>query len=386
MASKLSFLFEAVSTAAVSLLRMVGSAAAFAFSALVSSALGPEGAGTFFVSITWAFGLAIVARWGSSDLILLTLSPLAQGWRREAVPAMLARYILRSLLRMLVLVLPGLLAIVWLASSGIAPSLAIDPVFVFFLALAIVVQQQMSAAAKAFGRPVLASALEFCFITLFSIAGYFVFRSVMATAPMRGFELLYLAGAVISTLILLFQGANWVSWLRPLRTAAMQTTMRRSHSFAIIELCGYLSVSSSLLLMPFFLSAADVGIFNAALRIASLVTLVSVSIPSVFVPRLAVAYRLGDMAEARRLVLSMKLVMLVAAIGFFLGVAIFGRMALALFGAQFAAAYVPLLVTAAGLCGALALGSGLIDHNQKMTVAAIAMADMKVWAQRSYRV
>ncbi len=33
-----------------------------------------------------------------------------------------------------------------------------------------------------------------------------------------------------------------------------------------------------------------------------------------------------------------------------------------------------------------ALGSGLIDHNQKMTVAAIAMADMKVWAQRSYRV
>ena len=32
------------------------------------------------------------------------------------------------------------------------------------------------------------------------------------------------------------------------------------------------------------------------------------------------------------------------------------------------------------------LGSGLIDHNQKMTVAAIAMADMKVWAQRSYRV
>ena len=32
------------------------------------------------------------------------------------------------------------------------------------------------------------------------------------------------------------------------------------------------------------------------------------------------------------------------------------------------------------------LGSGLIDHIQKMTIAAIAMADMKVWAQRSYRV
>ncbi len=29
------------------------------------------------------------------------------------------------------------------------------------------------------------------------------------------------------------------------------------------------------------------------------------------------------------------------------------------------------------------LGSGLIDHSQKMTVAAMAMADMKVWAHRS---
>jgi hypothetical protein len=29
------------------------------------------------------------------------------------------------------------------------------------------------------------------------------------------------------------------------------------------------------------------------------------------------------------------------------------------------------------------LGSGLIDHIQKMTMAAMAMADMNVWAQRS---
>jgi len=29
------------------------------------------------------------------------------------------------------------------------------------------------------------------------------------------------------------------------------------------------------------------------------------------------------------------------------------------------------------------LGSGLIDHIQKITKAAIAIADIKVWAQRS---
>ena len=29
------------------------------------------------------------------------------------------------------------------------------------------------------------------------------------------------------------------------------------------------------------------------------------------------------------------------------------------------------------------LGSGLIDHSQKMTMAAMQIADMKVWAHRS---
>ncbi len=33
--------------------------------------------------------------------------------------------------------------------------------------------------------------------------------------------------------------------------------------------------------------------------------------------------------------------------------------------------------------GNLFLGSGLIDHLQKMTMATMAIADMKVWAQRS---
>ncbi len=32
------------------------------------------------------------------------------------------------------------------------------------------------------------------------------------------------------------------------------------------------------------------------------------------------------------------------------------------------------------------LGSGLIDQSQKMTVAAMQIAEKKVWAQRSYRV
>ena len=41
----------------------------------------------------------------------------------------------------------------------------------------------------------------------------------------------------------------------------------------------------------------------------------------------------------------------------------------------------PLLLVLAGY--RVAPGSGLIDHSQKMTVAVMAMADMKVWMHRS---
>ncbi len=38
---------------------------------------------------------------------------------------------------------------------------------------------------------------------------------------------------------------------------------------------------------------------------------------------------------------------------------------------------------ALGSAALAVLGSGLIDHSQKMTTAAMQIADMKVWAHRS---
>jgi len=46
----------------------------------------------------------------------------------------------------------------------------------------------------------------------------------------------------------------------------------------------------------------------------------------------------------------------------------------------------PGLLYAIGRFWTVCLGSGLIDHIQKVTMAAMAIADMKVWAQRSCRV
>lgn len=328
MANKLTFLFDALSTASVSLIRAVGAVAAFAFAAMVSSILGPADAGVFFVSVTWAFVIAIIARWGRTTVIMVNFAPMAHGWRRSAVPAMLKNILRYSITRVFVLALPVLLAGWLLQTYGIIRPLGIDPVFVFLLALIVTVQQLMSATAKATGRPIFASALEFCFVTIFAIGGYFLMRNIVPASPMQLFEMLYLGGALLSALILFLNVGNQFFRTRPLRSKTTLASSRRARAFATTELTGYLTPFASFLLMPFVLTAHDVGIFNGVLRIASIVQLVNTSIPSVFVPRYAAAYKTRNHGEAARLVRSMKIVMLVTGIGFFLTVAVLGRFAL----------------------------------------------------------
>ena len=356
MTLKRGFLLDALATGSVSLVRAGGAASSFAFTVLASSALGPADAGIFFVSITWAMALAIFLRWGASDLILMTFAPLARNWRRKALPAILARYLHNSLLRLFGLVLPVMLGLGLLVRLEWMAPARLDLVFIFALTLAMVMQQLLAAAVKAAGRPVQASLIEFCFITLFAIIAYLALRGWVDDAPMRGFETLYLAGALVSVLLLMAMKGTAIVWTRPFKPAAMGTTLRRSHSLAVIELSGFMATWAAFLLMPLFLPAHDVGIYNAALRIASLTQLITISVPSVFIPRLAIALNEGKWAEARRLTRSVKWVMALAGIILFAGVAIFGRWALGLFGAEFTTGYGALLILTGGMCGAMAMG------------------------------
>jgi O-antigen/teichoic acid export membrane protein len=356
MARGLRSLLELAQTAAVSLVRMIGAAAAFALAAVVSSALGPADAGVFFVSITWAYVIGVVARWGSSDLIVLTIAPMAHGKRASAIPAIVARRMYEALFRFAAMVLPGLVAVWALVDRLVPQPLALDPWFILPLALAITLQQLLSATARAFSRPVVSSFLEFSFMSLFTLAGYLLCHGLGMALKLQHFEWLYTVGAIVATFLLLAGSPVRIAWLRPIRASLTRSTAYRAHSFALIELCNYLLVWASFLMMPFLLPAADVGIFNAVQRIAGIVQLVTVNIPLVFLPKLAIAQRQRDQAEFGRLLRSMQGVMLATGLGFFVAVAILGGSALSLFGAEFAAGYIPLLITTAGLCASLALG------------------------------
>ena len=264
-------------------------------------------------------------------------------------------------LRVAGLVVGGALVLGLLAPSD--PDTAIgglDPLFLLLLIPLLTGQQLLAAAAKAMGRPVVASLLEYCTITGLSLLAYLVLRGAGswagAGATVLQFEVVYLLAAALSVALLIRFGIPGALGKRPLKATAIRQRARRARTFATIELAGYAATWSSLIVMPFLLSAEDVGLFNAALRIAALVSIVAVSIPTVLVPRLAVAHAAGDFALELRLIRTMRMAMLAAAIAFFAGIVLLGDGALRLFGPEFAGAYAPMVVTSAGLCLALALG------------------------------
>ena len=355
MVRTLPLLIDALAAMGVSVTRGTGSLASFVFTALAAQALGPADSGVLFVSVTWAMGLAIVARWGASDLVLLTFPPLHDGWRRPAVPAILVHYLRASLLRAtLVTALAG--AVAAAAGPAALARLGIDPLFVCTLLFLTVLQQLLAAAARALGAPVRATLCEFVLVPLLAILALLPLGDARSAWTVAQFEWLYLACAALAVAGLLSIRGMPVTLLRSINPGAIRSNLLRSRSFGLIEASGFLVNWSSLLVTPLLLSVHDAGLLNPALRIAGMVALVAVSVPSVFVPRLAIAERAGSRAEAARLVRSARLVMAMTGAAFYLVVIVAGDQALGLIGDKFRAAYVPLLVIAGGQCGSLALG------------------------------
>lgn len=360
---KRSFIFEALATASVSLVRAMGAAAAFAFTAYASSILGPEDAGIFFVSITWAYGLAIIARWGGGDLILMTFAPLARGARAMALPSIMARYTYDGVARILIIMFllgfgvllaapPGMLAI---TSGG-----GTNPYFIIGLALSALGLQLAGAAVKAAGKPVTASIVEFCLVPGLTLVAYLLFQALFhgssAMSPLCALQTLYLAASLMAAILLMRMKGARIAWARPFKRRAMRRTLKRSHDLAIIELSLYLASWAALLMIPWLLGAHDAGLYNAVLRIAGITQIITVSVPSVFIPRLAVSVYEKDWAQARLLIRNIKLVMAMAAIVLLVAIVVLGKWALGLFGPDFVAAYDILLIISAGFCAAMALG------------------------------
>jgi O-antigen/teichoic acid export membrane protein len=100
------------------------------------------------------------------------------------------------------------------------------------------------------------------------------------------------------------------------------------------------------LLLGAYLPSAEVGVFNAAYRIALLIMFGLSAVDAWFMPAAAGLHNQGDRAGLQRLALRVAKLRLFGAVVAVVALAVFGRQALAVFGEEFKTGYVVLLLLA----------------------------------------
>ena len=338
-----------------SMVRSIGSLLGFAATFLVTASLGAADAGVLYGSITWVAGLAILARWGVIDRILVELPPMAAGWRHRAVAAIVNRDLRNSLIRIIVLL--GIVACLWGVAIFAQKPLALSLPLLIGLFPATVILQILSASAKAWGRVATALFFEFALIPAVVI----IVVLLIAISPMPGSTqivgIAYLGGTVLAIwgCYSLLLSDRWHA--RPAAFRSRRTRIR-DRNFGLIEFSNFLNSWLAMLLLPLLMAADDVGIFNLSLRLAGAIGLISATIYVIVMPGLAVSRAQRNTEEWRTTLRNAHILMAALGAGFAIVIFKFGPLILGLAGEEFLEATVPLYILTGCYSLAVALGPG----------------------------
>ncbi len=333
--------------------RVAGAAAAFLATLVVTRMLGAAGAGILFGTYAWAVGLALAARWGSGNAILLDIPPRNTAWRRSGIASYANAQLADAITRTAVLLAIVGACVLIFKAIDYRPELSLS-MLVALLPVTVILQ---ILCATARGMDKAASSLFFEFLMLplvvLVIAGG-IWLGVMR-ASLEFFAIAYVAGTGLAALAcFLFNLAPF--WhLRRVRTR-MSRDRRRQRNFSLVELAFFLNSWAAMLMLPFFLPAEQVGIFNLVFRLVASVGLIVTTIQILILPRLSLAWRSRDAEAWRKAKRDGKIVM--AALGFLYAASIFaaGRYILDLAGHEFVVGYPALLIMSACYGGGIMLG------------------------------
>lgn len=291
--------------------RIGGSALGFLATFLVTRALGPAQSGILFATITWALGLAILARWGASERILIQLSPLKGGWRQGAIAGFVNREIRGSLIRIAIL-LGAVLAGLWIMDQPPA----LDVPLLVTLAPATAILQLVSAACKSMQRLTTALIFEIILQPVVVIATVMMVMEARAFDPFTTIAFSYLLATIAATagcVVIGMRGQWHARILKMDRVAGPQ----RARDFGLIETSNFVATALPMLVLPFLLPPADVGILNLTFRIVASISLLASTVHLLTLPALSIALHGKDENAWRHIVRRGRL-MLVGVAGLFL--------------------------------------------------------------------
>jgi len=362
--SILHFILRGVSTSLI--VRVVGQGLGLLGHMLFSSALGPASYGLYSIVLAWCMLLVVPTKFGL-DHVVLRFAPVYLSSGQQGTLQSLFRFC-----ALFLLLSSSLLAFILFFMTGAKPEVFgiatySDAFWISILVASMaflgVFSNFFRAAHKIFfsqfyeailRSALLVAAVLFCLALEFEVNLSVAFLITALSAAVAGAAMLW------SLHGLFFRGTS-VAATRP-RVAAW---LNLSWPIFLIAVCQQLMAQSNLLVLGWLSPATEAGNFAVAVRISSFVVFILAAVSSITGPMISVAYESRDFAKLRRIATlsaraSFVCAVLIAAVLLFLGANI-----IALFGAGFGDAYLPLVILISG--GLVNAFTGAVGHYLNMT-------------------
>ena len=359
-----------------SAIRLAGGALLFASQVLLAAWLGPEAFGVYSFAWTWIALLAAVGAFGFAATSVRFIA----AYRATRDDARL-RGLLRFSRTATLLVSIAATVVAFGAGALLArgspywPALAVALLAVPALALL----QVEAAFARGFGWVRLSTVAEQIArpLLLMAVGAAIVLEPAWRTAPVLA---AVCAGAYFVALAAqhaVLRGR--IARLLPAGEALLDRAawLPMSTSMFVVNGTQMLRTNADLLLVGLLLGPAELGVYTAATRTATLVSFMLPIANMVVQPDLSAAHAVGRRDEVARVFATARRLTFLLSLAAGCGLAFAGPTILALFGPGFAAAYTPMLVMLAGHVAAASFGplvSLLIMTGRARLVAAVQAA------------
>lgn len=339
-------------------LRIGGAGLGLVFNLILARYVGAEGVGLLFLGLT-VVGLAgIVARLGLDSIIVREVAPHASAGQWAAVGA-----IAKASIRIGLVSSSLCTVLLWLAAPVLADVVFSKPALtqvLYWLALTV-----LPATLAMFYSELLRGAHRFIESQL---AQVFISPLVTVTVLFAAGQAFGLSAAMAAHIAgniaaLMLGYLVWRRWMRPHNRGSETPVgltarlLRSGNPLLWVALLNTLAGTVDVLILGALGSAADVGVYGIAARLAMLTTFILLAVNSYAAPKFAVFHRNNDLAGlARYAVRSTRLTLLIASPILFVLVAM-PKLVLSLFGPQFEQGAWVLVILALGQIINVATGS-----------------------------
>ena len=338
------------------LARTLGPAGSFLLTLILARALGAEGTGTFYVTLTLVTGCALLAKFGLDTALQRFVGAAAGAGDIGQVTG-----IYRQALRIVGLLSLAIGSGCFMLAPAIAERLLHDPAqatLVQVMAMSIVPFSLLgvhSAMLKAVGKPAWGGFFEAAAWPVLTVS--LVLAALLSNElSVRSVAVSYLFAALLS----LFSGYLVLKRQMPGNTRAVPIPSPALYASCLplvaVELMNYALLWMPFLLLPVFTDAGEAGLYNVSHRLAAQLGLLMAVFSSIASPRFSAYFQQGNDRELRRLAIHSSRSMLLFGLPPALLLLIWSDPVLSVFGSEFAAAAEVLRILVIGQLVNLAAG------------------------------